>query len=135
MNIDFYGMFNFGDEDAVKVFVLAHQMTHDAENRAIFEQYGQNITTYEVGGQEIVAPWIAIMRKEVDSTPAALTDWLEMHNNAHQAILAVLPPAVGLPTVDLSLANFADENQMYEWLMLHQQIHSYEQQALGVTGT
>jgi hypothetical protein len=133
MNIDFYGLFNFGDEDAVKYFVLAHQFTHDAEARAAKEQYGQTLTSYDVGGISIVNPWIMQMRREVQGIPPAMADWLESHNNFHQNLLLLLPQSSGMPATDLSLVNFSVPWQMYEWLTLHQYLHAYEQQQLGIT--
>lgn len=134
MNIDFYGLFNFGDEDAVKYFVLAHQFTHEIEHKAVKDQFGLDVVSYDVGGISVVDPWIMMMRRQTQGIPTAMSDWLLSHNNAHQQILGALPVSVGLPMTDLSLVNFSDPWQLYEWLTLHQQMHDYEQQALGVTG-
>jgi hypothetical protein len=135
MNIDLYGLFEFGDEDGVKQFVLAHRFTHEYEAQAINQQFNTSLDTYGVGGAEIVDPWIQLMRGEREDYPQEIQDWLEVHNENHQDMLAFLGGS-GISTVggtDLSIADFSDPARMYEWLTLHQQIHLFEQQALGLT--
>lgn len=134
MNIDFYGLFNYGDEDGVKIFALAHQLTHDAESAA-FAAQGIQVGDYEVGSQEVVQPWINAMRNPEEPQDPGLWLWLQMHNQAHQQMLANLPIAQSIGGVDLSMVDFRDPDQMYQWLTMHQQIHDYEQQQLGISGT
>lgn len=135
MNIDLYGLFEFGDEEGVKQFALAHRFTHEYEAQAINQRYGANLSTYGVGTNDIVEPWIALMRGEIEGQPQELSDWLELHNQNHQAMLSYLQgsPVTTIGGADLSMTDFGDAGQMAEWLTLHQQVHLYEQQALGLT--
>lgn len=135
MNIDLYGLFDFGDEDGVKQFALAHRFTHEAEAAAIYQQFGNNINTYSIGSNDIVEPWIAVMRGDIGHMPEELSEWLELHNENHQDMLQILlGGAVStVSSTDLSQVDFADPDQLFIWLTLHQQIHLAEQQALGLT--
>ena len=136
MNIDYLGYFAYGDEDAVKQFTTAHYFTHDAEAGAIAKQFGRNITTFNVSGDSAQESWIALMRRELEEPDYRLLDWLEAHNENHQQMLAAITANLGISVdipVDLSLANFADDAQLYEWMTLHQQVHQFEQVALKLT--
>lgn len=135
MNMDLYGLFEYGDEDGVKVFVLAHRFAHEAEAAAINAQFGSNIDTFSIGNNDIVEPWIAIMRGDIDRMPESLSEWLELHNENHQDMLEILVGGI-LSTVsstDLSQVDFSDPDQLFQWLTTHQQIHAAEQQILGLT--
>lgn len=137
MNIDLYGLFEFGDEEGVKQFVLAHRFTHEYEAQAINAQFNASISTYGIGSNDIVEPWIALMRGEIEHMPDDLAAWLELHNENHQTMLGYLTGSPAAPATtsatDLSQVDFGDPDQMYQWLTLHQQIHLAEQQALGLT--
>lgn len=133
MNIDYYGIFNFGDEEALKSFVLAHRFTHEAESQAIAAQFGGSINTYDVGSLQIIEPWIAMMRGAIQGMPEELGDWLDLHNANHIAMEAFLPASNLGISADLSRTDFSDPEQMQEWLFAHQQMHQYEQQQLGIT--
>lgn len=132
MNIDLYGLFPYGDSDGVKAFTLAHRFAHDAERDAIAAKLGRTLGTYAVGGDEAVEPWIEMMQGRSQGIPQAMSDWLQLHNDNHQSMLSILSPSVALAAVDLSIVDFRSADQMYEWLTLHQAIHQYEQQALGL---
>lgn len=143
MNMDLYGLFEWGDEDGVKQFALAHRFAHDAEANALQAQYGAVVTTYAVGGQEIIDPWIGLMRGDFEQMPREMYDWLEAHNANHQNMLTLIGGAAGAPAIvnvlgtasstDLSMVDFAKPAEMYQWLTLHQQLHTFEQQSLGLT--
>lgn len=143
MNMDLYGLFEWGDEEGVKQFALAHRFAHEYESQALAAQYGATVGTYAIGGEEVVEPWIALMRGEVEQMPREMYDWLEAHNANHQNMLALLGGASGAPTVinvlgtasstDLSMVDFSNPAEMYQWLTLHQELHSFEQQTLGLT--
>ena len=144
MNMDLYGLFEFGDEDGVKTFVMAHRFAHEAEAQAVNQQLQANIGTYGIGGEAIIEPWIQLMKGEREDLPPEIADWLEFHSLNHQAILGYLglnnSTGVGvinvagsvISTGDLAQADFSDPEQMYQWLTLHQQVHDFEQQALGL---
>lgn len=135
MNIDLYGLFEFGDEDGVKQFVFAHRFTHDFEAQALQAQFGANIDTYGLDGNEIVDPWIDLMRGQgkEDGQPRVIADWLEVHNENHQLMLSYLGSTGTVSDTDLSQVDFSDPDQMAQWLTLHQYLHEFEQQALGLT--
>lgn len=136
MNMDFYGYFNYGDDDAVRQFVLAHYFAHEAEANAIATQFGRSITTYNAAGFGAVDPWIALMHGEDNDPARGMYDWLQAHNDNHQTMLSIIGgggTSATLQTVDLSLANFANEEEMYDWLTAHQQLHQFEQTSLGLT--
>lgn len=140
MNIDFYGLFDFGDEEGVKQFVLAHRFTHEQEAGAIGVQYGANISTYGLSGDDIVEPWIALMRGDTEGIPQPIQDWLQSHNDNHQAMLFYLTGSTTstlggtVSSTDLSQVDFGNPSDMETWLTLHQELHDFEQQALGLTG-
>jgi hypothetical protein len=134
MNMDLYGYFVYGDDIGVSQFALAHRFAHEAEAQAIATQFpGQVIPTYDVGAEEIVGPWQQMMADPEAPIPQAMSDWLIIHNTNHQAMLALLPANADLVAVDLSLADFRDPEQMYGWMTIHQLMHDWEQQSLGIT--
>ena len=136
MNMDVYGYFEFGDVMAVPQFAMAHRFTHEAESDAIAAQFGQTIGTYNVSGLNIVDTWMGLMDGSVEQMTQEMYDWLEVHSENHQAMLAAIGenPGVAITTeVDLSLADFTDPVSLYDWLTLHQQLHQLEQQALGLS--
>ncbi|MBA0084031.1 MAG: hypothetical protein HRJ53_03460 [Acidobacteria bacterium Pan2503] len=135
MNMDFYGYFEFGDADAVRQFVVAHYFTHEAEATALAAQFGRSPGTFNVSGMNIVDEWIGVMDGTIEETPRALNDWLEAHNDNHQSMAEIMGTSVANITgpVDLSIADFSNAEQLYEWLTLHQQMHQFEQVALKLT--
>jgi len=134
MNMDLYGYFAYGDDVGVSTFALAHRFAHEQEAQAIATKFpGQVIQTFNVGAEEIVGPWQQMMADPDAPIPQGMFDWLISHNTNHTEMLALLPANATLVQVDLSIVDFRDPDQMYEWMFLHQQMHDYEQSALGIT--
>ncbi|HEX8782248.1 MAG TPA: hypothetical protein VF764_02685 [Steroidobacteraceae bacterium] len=136
MNIDFYGLFEFGDEDGVKQFAFAHQFTHEAEAAALQAKIGNTsstASTFDIGGSGIVEDWIGQMRGDIEEITPNMADWLQRHNDLHQAMLTYLGANETGSISDISMVDFSDAGQMYDWLQRHQALHDLEQQALGIT--
>lgn len=135
MNMDYYGYFSFGDADAVRQFSMAHYFAHEAEANAIAKQFGATISTYNSAGFGAVEPWIGLMDGTIEQVPPEMYDWLQIHNDNHQTMLAILAKN-GSPVLtsvaDLSLADFGNPEQMDDWLQYHQTLHRFEQTALGL---
>ena len=133
MNIDLYGLFEFGDEDGVKQFALAHRFTHEIEAAALKAQFGGTVSTFDIGGDGIVESWIGMMRGDIEEIPAEMSDWLQRHNDLHQTMLAYVGGNITGSISDISQVDFSDSAQMFDWLQRHQEIHKLEQQALGIS--
>lgn len=136
MNMDFYGYFQYGDSDAVYQFAMAHFFAHQAEATAIAAQFGRNINVYNVSGQDIADDWVQLMAGQIEAQTRAMYDWLQSHNDSHVEMLQLMGTgglAKSNAEVDLSLADFKDPDQMYDWLTLHQQLHQYEQTVLKLS--
>jgi hypothetical protein len=136
MNMDVMGYFEFGDAGGVQQFTMAHYFAHDAEAKAIVQQFGQTLSTFNVDGQDIQDDWIGMMDGTIEQMTPALYDWLQYHNDNHQEMLAAISGSnvnFNNQPVDLSLVDFSDPVALYDWLTLHIQIHQIEQQALGLT--
>lgn len=132
MNLDFIGTFDFGDEGALRYFLFAHQLAHDQEVAAVSEQYGVSVGTYNTGGETVIDSWAAMMRNDIEGIPHDMADWLAGHNDSHVAILSYLSQA-GSVQVDLSVVDFHDPTQFYDWMQAHLLMHDFEQQHLGIT--
>jgi hypothetical protein len=132
VNLNIASTMNFGDDNALRHFFLDHYMVHLDTARAVSAKQGTAYGT--IGLQDTLAEdaWIALMREETQVTADALHNWLILHNSIHQGTDAVITPG-GLDAPDLSVVNFAKQDQFYDWMYVHQELHNFEQQALGLT--
>lgn len=64
----------------------------------------------------------------VEGGENGLRFWLDAHQNWHEAVR----PLANVTGVDLSLVDFNDQSQFYQWIDLHNQEHAALDQAFGV---
>ena len=130
MNIDVQSQMQYGDEGALRDLFLVHSLVHDEYAKAIATKRGTPTPTGGMRSNYALDEWAAVMRKEIPAGAAILADWLQLHNNLHQAEYEAL--GFGL-SPDLSEPDFTDESQFYDWMFAHNQIHLLVGKALGVT--
>jgi hypothetical protein len=64
--------------------------------------------------------------------PPALRDWLKLHADMHTQSYALIAGA-GTVAPDLSVADFSRAESFNDWMFVHQSMHDFEQQQLGLT--
>jgi hypothetical protein len=130
VNIDLASTFNFGDVPALRQFFLDHYTVHIQTAQALGTTYGGIFSTTGLFDQLAEDAWVEVMSQR---TPASrpLAYWLILHNQIHQTTEQQIVSA-GLNAPDLSIVDFSKEDQFYDWMYVHQEMHDYEQQALGL---
>jgi hypothetical protein len=132
MNIDLDSQFQFGDAAGLKMFMLTHKFVHD--QIALFAQakYGSSFSGYGLMSPFAEAAWEELMKGErTENIPPALQDWLQLHAILHDEEYALIVGVSSIGQPDLSLVNFSDQQQFYDWMYVHQQLHDIEQGILG----
>lgn len=130
MNISLQSQMLFGDEQSLRDLFLVHRMAHDAYAKAIIGKGGPPMPTGGLSNEFALREWGSLMRGEDAGSAAILRDWLELHQNLHQAEYA----AVGFGLLpDLVNVDFSQEGQFYDWMFGHTEIHNIIGQAVGVT--
>jgi len=133
MNIDVYSQIVFGDTQALKVFFLAHRFAHDQESKALSDRYGGAFSTFGMSSPVAEETWAQMMQEEPPRpTPPPLADWLLFHAAIHNTTFQTIQ-SIGVVAPDISVADFSSPTQFYDWLLVHQLMHDYERQALGLT--
>jgi len=133
MNLDLASIISHGDKAALQDFFLVHRFVHDSEADAISAQLGIPFPTFGVADSSAEEAWVETMRAEKGQPPPpALSNWLALHAQIHQAAYAAIGGTANLAP-DLSVADFAAPEQFYDWLYVHQTMHDYEQSSLGVS--
>ena len=131
MNIDLASTFDFGNTDALRTFMAVHRSVHDATSAALSAKYAGSFSTFGLSAGVAEGQWIEIMRTRRGPMPEALNDWLRYHAQIHNATYARLA-GTGTVAPDLSVVDFSKETEFYDWMYVHQQMHDYEQDALGI---
>jgi hypothetical protein len=137
MNIDLSAQTQFNDAMGLKSFFLVHQFVHDQEAGALTAKYQIPISTFGISSQAAEEAWGEIMRQgaageKVGKVPQALRDWLKYHADMHTQAYTLLGSS---PTVapDLSVADFSMQQSFDDWMFVHQAMHDFEYQQLGLT--
>lgn len=130
MNIDLQSQMQFGDEQALRDLFLVHRLTHDAYAKAIVAKGGPSTPTGGLSNDAALAEWGALMKGDDVGSAAILRDWLELHQNLHQAEYSALGFGQ-LP--DLANIDFSQASQFYDWMAGHADIHAVVGRATGVT--
>jgi hypothetical protein len=134
MIIDLAATTGFGDDSGMKNFFLVHRFVHDATAAALTEKFGVNASSFGVSDASASGEWLSLMKQGKPGTrpPPALAGWLKLHADIHVATYALLgQTATTAP--DLSLVDFGDKEQFYDWMYVHQQMHDFEQASLGLS--
>jgi hypothetical protein len=131
MNLDVASVFPFGDTASLRSFMLDHNTVHLATANALTAKYGGVYSTFGLMDQLAEDAWATAM--EMPDTPVspALQGWLELHNLMHAQTYQRIS-GVGVTAPDLSLVDFSKPDQFYLWMLVHQEMHDYEQQTLGL---
>lgn len=106
-----YSNTEFGNKDAMNDFLFANSLSHHEIANAIQLQ-GKTINSVPIGDM---------------GNPE---DWLLSHYQVHQQEFEQLGLS-GLP--DLSVLDFKDQFQFYDWMQLHSSVHFLVNQTLGLT--
>jgi hypothetical protein len=134
MNIDLSATINFNDRLGLQNFLLVHRYVHDATAAALTARFHQPASSFGLGSVVAEEAWSKLMAegKTPAKVPAALQDWLNTHYHIHTNTYALLGQT---PTTapDLSVVDFSSSDQFYDWMFVHQEMHDFEYQQLGLT--
>ena len=135
MNIQAQSQIEFGDEDGMHDFFFVHRLVHIQVDGAITRAGLGVPPNATIDSERALQGWLQQMRKgrnpDADVEPGAayaLTDWLQLHDNLHQSEYAALNLG---EAPDLSVVDFSQENQFYDWMYAHSAIHDTLNQATG----
>ena len=120
----------FKDSESLRDLFLVHRLLHDQYSAAIVAKEGQPTPTAGLSNEIALEDWAFTMQGEVQGLMPALGDWLQLHQNLHQAEYAAAN--IGL-LPDLVDVDFSDEEQFYDWMQLHSDLHQQQSVALGIT--
>lgn len=135
MNIQPQSQISYGDEEGLRDFFFVHRLVHLQVDTAIVQAGGGSVPNSTIDSERGLDGWIAQMRKGADPSHEvsdaesyALTDWLQLHDNLHQAeyVALQLGQAPNLSTVDFSKAN-----EFYDWMYAHSAVHDTLNQVTG----
>jgi hypothetical protein len=134
VNIDLAATTGFNDRSGFFNFMLVHRFVHEQAAAAISAKFGVPFSTFGLSSrlaEEAVAELMA-QGKPGQRAPAGLQDWLKVHADIHVQSYTLLGQS---PTVapDLSQVDFGSSDQYYDWMYVHQQMHDFEYQQLGLT--
>jgi hypothetical protein len=134
MNIDLAATTGFNDASGLRNFLLVHRFVHLAESQAFQAKFGVTVSTFGIDSQAAEDAWVALMREGAAGRPipAALRDFLQVHAFIHNQSYTLLGQSATLAP-DLSVVDFGDAQQYYDWMSVHQDMHDFEYQQLGLT--
>jgi hypothetical protein len=134
MIIDLSATTSFGDDSGMKNFFLVHRFIHDQTAAALSAKFHVASSSFGIYDSLADEAWLALMKNGKAGTrpPPALAGWLKIHADIHVANYTLLGQT---PTTapDLSLVDFGDQEQFYDWMFVHSQMHDFEQSSLGLT--
>ncbi len=132
MNLDISSTFGFGNVEALRVFWLDHIMAHNQEADALSATFGGSFSTGGLDSQIALDAWERLMTERPGTIPESMRLWLAWHAVIHNQSYAALA-STGTVAPDLSQVDFGQPLQFYDWMYVHQQMHDFEQQQLGIT--
>jgi hypothetical protein len=137
MNIDLAATTSFNEVQGLRNFLLVHRFVHLETANALTAKYGVPFSTFGIDSQLAEDAWIQAMAagargEKGVKQPASLQDWLNTHAAIHNASYALLA-GEGTVAPDLSVVDFSQADQFYDWQYVHQEMHDYEYATLGLT--
>jgi hypothetical protein len=132
MRIDLSSSIVFGDPVGLRAFLMDHVFVHEQESQALQALTGETFSTIGLLSQQADDAWVGLMERRQRPTPQPLTDWLQLHALMHDQIYEAIA-GEGTVAPDLSVVDFSQEAQFYDWMFAHQSMHDYEQGILGLS--
>jgi hypothetical protein len=132
MNLDLSSSFIFGDVVGLQTFFLDHRVVHEATASAVTTKYKVSASTLGLSSEAAQEAWARLMAEREGPIPDALHDWLLFHAQIHNQTFALIG-GTGFVAPDISIADFSQPGHFYDWMSVHQQMHDYEQQQLGLS--
>jgi hypothetical protein len=132
VNLDLASTFDFGNETALKTFFFDHRVVHEETATALTNTYGGAFSTFGIASPIAEGQWLEAMRSRKGPMLPALQDWLRFHAQIHNTTYMRLA-GTGTLAPDLSIVDFSKEDQFYDWIYVHQEMHDFEQDTLGIT--
>jgi len=137
MNIDLAATTGFNDRQGLRNFLLVHRFVHDETAAALSAKFTIPVSSFGLDSQLAEDAWLQSMEagakgQKASKVPTSLQDWLNVHADIHNATYTLLGQT---PTVapDLSIADFSNAQAYYDWQFVHQQMHDWEYQQLGLS--
>jgi hypothetical protein len=132
--IDLAASAGFADQSGMKNFFLVHRFVHDQTANALTARFNVAASSFGVTDQIAEEQWLKTMAdaKPGQPAPPALQTWLKVHADIHVATYTLLGQT---PTAapDLSIVDFGSQQEFYDWMYAHQQMHDWEQASLGLS--
>jgi hypothetical protein len=134
MIIDLAASTGFSDQSGMRNFFLVHRFVHDQTAAALTAKFSVPQSSFGITDEIAEREWLKVMAdaKPGQPVPAALQTWLKVHSDIHIATFSLLGQTpTGAP--DLSTVDFGSQQEFYDWMYAHQNMHDFEQSALGLT--
>jgi hypothetical protein len=136
VNLDLQAQTTFNDASGLRDFLLVHRFVHMETANAITAKYGVPFSTFGLDSQIAEDAWIQAMQAGAQGRkvpqPSSLQDWLNVHADIHNQSYTLIA-GQGTVAPDLSVVDFADAEQFYDWMEVHQAMHDFEYQQLNLT--
>jgi len=127
VDIDLQSQMNFGDAESLRDLFLVHRFVHDQYAAQIVAKGGQVTPTGGLSSELALAEWVVTMQGDAPGLMPALGDWLQLHQNLHQAEYQAVNAGLMPDLVDV---DFSDEQQFYDWMELHRDLHKQQDAVL-----
>lgn len=132
MNIQLQSQMLYGDEAGMKDFMFVHRLVHSAVDAYIASKTSGQMPNAALDSGAALDGWLSAMRQDEETkvNQDALQDWLKWHAALHQDEYSSL--GLGYAP-ELGVVDFSKEQQFYDWMLAHSEVHDTLNQAAGVT--
>jgi hypothetical protein len=133
MNIDIFSTIQWNDAPGLQNFLLVHRFVHEETANALTARFLVPVTSFGLEGEEAQIAWTQLMAsgKTPPEMPLPLKDWLKLHADMHTQSYGLLGQSSTVAP-DLSVVDFSQRQQFDDWMFVHQSMHDFEYQQLGL---
>jgi hypothetical protein len=132
VNIQIESQMFYGDEQALRSFFFVHYLVHKQVDSVIASRSLGSNANATIDSSRALDGLVQAMLKPPqrdEGAARALSDWLQLHADLHQAEYAALQ--LGLAP-DLGVVRFEDESAFYDWMFAHAAVHDTLGAATGI---
>ena len=122
----------YGDRTSLLDFSLVHRLAHAQIDGVIASRGLGSMPDPTLDSGRVMEVWAQLMAPEAALSTEAqrpLTDWLQLHANLHEAEYLALKLG---DAPELSIVDFSNEKQFYDWMFAHAEVHDTLNQATGL---
>lgn len=123
-------LFDYGDVDALRVFMRDHALKHYDYAPVIESVYGQNMPLFDLFDEQMFQDLSRMMKTPVNKrvVPMSVNAWIQLHDSLHTAELQATQIAQGYSLRD---DDFSDESQFDDWMQYHAYLHDIQDSVIG----